>query len=90
MIKRAINRFHLVGESVHDDTIGHETKRMHLTHQNIGWDLVELNILQKIANYFFELRIGVRVTILLTPHKCRLENIEYRKHGISINTILKA
>ena len=63
---------HLIGQRVHDDAVWHKTQGVHLPHQHVGWDLVELDVLQEVADHVLEWCVGVAITILLAPHQSRL------------------
>ena len=39
---------HLIGQRVHDDRVGHQAQRVDLSHQHVGRDLVELDVLQEV------------------------------------------
>lgn len=41
---------------------------MHLSHQHVGRDLVELDVLQEVSDDVLERRVRVVVAVLLSPH----------------------
>lgn len=47
----------LVSQRVHDDCVGNQAERMNLSHQNVGGDFMELNVLEKVPDYLLEWRL---------------------------------
>lgn len=41
---------YLIGQSIHDNGIRHQAQRMDFTHQYVGWNLVELDVLEEVAD----------------------------------------
>lgn len=55
---------HLIRQRVHDDRVGHQAQRMDLAHQHIGRDLVELNVLEEVAQHLLQRQV-LRVKVHL-------------------------
>lgn len=64
---------HLIRQRIHNDGVWYQAERVNLSHQDVGRDLVELNIFQEVPNHILQGHVLVCVTIFLAPHKSRLE-----------------
>lgn len=72
---------HLISQRVHYDAVRHQSERVHLPHQHVGRDLVELDVLQEVAYDVLQRRVGVVVAILL-PCTCKRARLR-QLHGNS-------
>lgn len=50
---------------------------MDLPHQNVCGYLVELDVLEEIADDIFQIGVGIAVAVFLAPHECGLELGEF-------------
>lgn len=55
---------HLIGQRVHDDRVRHQPEWVDLAHQDVRRDLVELNVLEEVAEHFLQSDVlGIEVDL---------------------------
>lgn len=56
-MQRGLIGSHLIGQRVHDDRVGHQSERVDLAHQHVGGYLVELDVLEEVAEHLLQRQV---------------------------------
>lgn len=76
-LKGLTKQAYLVRKSIHDDMVWNKTKRVDLFHEDVSWDFVEMDELQKIPNNLLEVGVGLIVAVFFGPHESRLPGVDW-------------